>query len=141
MPQFHSWFQQRSATQWIFALVVIAFAARAAVILGIGDNHRAYYEYMQIAQNLLDGKGYSWDEWGRALLQPTSFLPPVYVYWCAMFMSALSSDYTLMYILQAMIAASGCIPAFLIGKRMFSGTAGIIFAALYALYQEFVFLP
>ncbi len=113
--------------------------ARIAVTLLAGENTRAYYEYMSIAQNLLDGNGYSFDEWGRAPLQPSSFLPPLYTYWCTFFMWLLGDNYTWMYISQAIVAISGCIPAFFIGRSMFSSSVGTGFAAAYAFYPEFVY--
>ena len=121
-------------------IAVTAFILRVLVSILFGDNHTLYYEYMTIADNLLKGQGYVFDEWGRAPLQPTSFLPPLYVYWCALFMSLSSNGYLHMYIVQALVAASGCIPAYIVGRKMFSERVGMIFAAAYAFYPEFMFL-
>ncbi len=120
-------------------VVALGLAARVAVSVVFGENSQPYYEYMTIAQNLLDGKGYSFDEWGRAPLQPSSFLPPMYVYWCALFMGLFPGQYLWMYLAQAFVQASGCIPAYLIGKKLFSQHAGIGFAVAFAFYPEFVF--
>ncbi len=120
-------------------IMVVGLVARIVISIRHGDNDVSYYEYMTIAQNLLDGNGYSFDEWGRAPLQPTSFLPPLYVYWCALFMAFLDGHYLWMYIAQAVVAVSGCIPAWLIGRKLFSETAGIGCALAYSLYPEFVF--
>ncbi len=84
---------------WLF---VSAFAVRVIVSVLFGENNVPYYEYMTIADNLLHGRGYSFDEWGRAPLQPTSFLPPLYVYWCAVFMAWIGDNYLTMYIAQAL---------------------------------------
>jgi len=129
-----------STTTLLLLITVAAFAARVAVTLLVGDNHRLYYEYMTIADHLLNGRGYVFDEWGRAALQPTSFLPPLYVYWCALFMGWWPGTYLPMYIAQAFVAASGCIPAYGVGRKMFSERVGIVFAIAYAFYPEFLYL-
>lgn len=118
-------------------IFVIALVLRVSATLISDRNHEIYHEYMVIAQNLLDGKGYSWDEWGRAPLQPTSFLPPLYVYWCALFQSFLDQNYTLMYLAQALVSALGVFLAFALGKKMFNRETGIIFALFYSIYPEF----
>lgn len=129
-----------SMSTLLLLVAVAAFAARVAVTLLVGDNHRLYYEYMTIADHLLNGRGYVFDEWGRAPLQVTSFLPPLYVYWCALFMSWWPGNYLPMYIAQALVAASGCIPAYWVGRKMFSERVGIVFAIAYAFYPEFLYL-
>ncbi len=114
--------------------------ARLAVTIFLADNRTLYFEHMLIARNLLGGNGYSWDEWGRALLQPTSLVPPLHVYWCAFFQWLSPHNFLPMYAAQAVVSVSGCIPAYLIGRRLISARAGVIFAALYAVYPEFVFI-
>jgi 4-amino-4-deoxy-L-arabinose transferase-like glycosyltransferase len=124
----------------LLLITAAAFGVRVLVSVLFGDNHRMYYEYMTIADHLLKGQGYVFDEWGRAPLQPTSFLPPLYVYWCALFMGWWPSNYLPMYIAQALVAASGCIPAYWVGKKMFSEGVGVAFAVVYAFYPEFAYL-
>ena len=133
----------RPSRSWwpvVLWLSVGAFAARVIVSLLWGENTVPYYEYMTIADNLLHGRGYSFDEWSRAPLQPTSFLPPLYVYWCAAFMAWIGNNYVIMYLGQALIAATGCFPAFLVGRELYSPRFGIVFAAAYAFFPEFVYL-
>jgi 4-amino-4-deoxy-L-arabinose transferase-like glycosyltransferase len=110
------------------------------VSLFFADNHSLYFEHMLIARNLLEGKGYSWDEWGRAALQSSSMIPPLYVYWCAFFQWLSPANFLPMYLGQAVIAATGCFPAYRLGKRLFSERAGLLFAACYAFYPELVFI-
>lgn len=118
----------------------MAFAVRAGATILVGENQRLYYEYMTIADNLLHGFGYSFDEWGRAPLQPTSFLPPLYVYWCAFWMWIFPDNFVPMYLGQAAIAASGCLPAYWVGRGMFGEQTGRLFAIAYAIYPELVYL-
>lgn len=129
-----------SPTGWLVILFTIGFALRLAIILFISDYQRAIYEYMLIAKNLLDGNGYSWTDWGFMPMQPTSFMPPLYVYWCAFFMWVSASNYLPLYVAQALVAASGVVPAYRVGARMFSSRTGMTFALLYTVYPEMVFL-
>ena len=126
------------------ACLVILFCfglvARLLVTVFFADNHSVYFEHMIIAQNILQGKGYSWDEWHRAILQPTSLVVPLYVYWCLLFEWLSPHNFLPMYAMQAVIAATGCIPAFRIGRNMFTTRIGWVFAALYTFYPEFVFM-
>ncbi|RPH93240.1 hypothetical protein EHM69_10870 [candidate division KSB1 bacterium] len=125
---------------WLWILFLTGLTLRVAVSVFFGDNRTVYFEHMLIARNLLEGKGYVWDEWGRVALQPSSLIPPLYVYWCWFFQWISSQNFLPMYIAQALIAATGCFPAFRVGRRLFSDQVGLVFAALYAFYPEFVFL-
>jgi 4-amino-4-deoxy-L-arabinose transferase-like glycosyltransferase len=125
---------------WFSAIILVALALRVAAVLLASNLHEPYYEYMEIARNLLDGKGYSWSDGGYYPLQPTSFLPPLYVYWCALFMGLWPGNFLLLYLAQAVVASTGVIPAFLVGRRLFNERTGWIFAAAYALYPEMAFL-
>ncbi len=124
----------------LLLLMGVALLVRLAVTLFFADNHTLYYEYMEIARNILDGHGYSWKDAYTQPLQVTSFLPPLYVFWCLFFIWLSSANFLPMYIAQAVIAATGCIPAYLLGKRLFSNQVGWIFATIYAIYPEFVYL-
>jgi 4-amino-4-deoxy-L-arabinose transferase-like glycosyltransferase len=128
------------ANQWLLILFAVALALRVAAVLIASDLHQPYYEYMEIAQNLLDGKGYSWSDQGVYPLQPTSFLPPLYVYWCALFMGLFPGNYLILYLAQALVAATGVFPAFLVGRRLFSERVGWVFAAVFAVYPEMAFM-
>ena len=125
---------------WLTILFLTGLLARLAVTLLLADNRTLYFEHMIIAQKLLSGLGYSWHEWGRMALQPTSLVLPFYVYWCAFFQWLSPANFVFMYAAQAVVAASGVLPAYLVGTRLFSQRVGFCFAALYAFYPEFVFL-
>jgi hypothetical protein len=129
-----------SPPAWLMILFFTGLLARLAVTFFFADNKTLYFEHMIIARNLLDGKGYSWFEWGRMTTQPSALIPPLYVYWCAFFQWLSSADFTPMYAAQAIVAASGCWPAFRLGQQLFSTRVGLLFAGLYAWYPEFVFL-
>lgn len=125
---------------WLWLLALVGLIARLGVTLFLSDNRTVYYEYMTIAQNILDGKGYVWDEWGRAPLQPTSFFTPVYILWCVFWMGLTPGNYVAMYIAQALVQCLGFVPAYLTGKSFFGDKVGGSFAGIYLLYPEFVYM-
>ncbi|MDD5089252.1 MAG: glycosyltransferase family 39 protein [bacterium] len=118
----------------------LALAVRVAAVFVLADPHTAYYEYMLIARNLLGGLGYSYNDDGLMPMQPTSLFPPLYVYFCALFMNLSPANFLPLYLAQAVVGASGVIPAFLLGRKWFDERTGLIFAALYALYPEMIVL-
>jgi len=125
---------------WVIALAVLALLARVAAVAILADRHTAYYEYMLIARNLLGGLGYSFDDDGGMPMQPTSFQPPLYVYWCAAFMRLSPHNYLPLYLAQAAVGASGVFPAYLAGNGFFGRPAGLGFAAAYAVFPEMIVL-
>ncbi len=130
-----------SPWQLVLGIAALAFALRAAAVILFADHHVPELEYMLIAQNLLDGKGFWWNDWGRMPWQFTSLFPPLYVYFCAAFMVFSPTNYLPLYFAQAAVGALGCLPAYVVGRDFFSPRTGILFALLFAVYPEFVFLP
>jgi hypothetical protein len=133
-------FMQLPIATRLMILGAIGLAARVAVSVFFGDNNRIYYESMTIANNILQGHGYSFDEWGRTALQPTSFLPPLSIYWCLFWMWLFPGNYLPMYLAQAVVQISGIVPAYLTGKKMFSETVGWWFAVIFTVYPEFMYM-
>lgn len=131
---------QISPIGWLAILFAVGFVLRLAVTLFFSDYQTLSFEYSRIAQNLLNGKGFSWDDDGFMPMQPTSLFPPLYVYFCAFFMFISPHSFLPQYVVQALVAASGVIPAYLVGMKMFSRNTGWIFAALYTFYPELVFV-
>lgn len=125
---------------WVIAIAVIALLARVAVVAILADRQTAYYEYMLIARNLLGGLGYSFDDDGGMPMQPTSFQPPLYVYWCAAFMRLSPHNYLPLYLAQAAVGASGVFPAYMAGTGLFGRPTGLWFAGAYAIFPEMIVL-
>ncbi len=125
---------------WLAILFAGGFAVRMVVTLFFSEYQTLLFEYSLIAQNLLNGKGFSWDDYGLMPMQPTSLFPPLYVYFCAFFMFISPHSYLPQYLAQALVVASGVMPAYLVGAKMFSRRTGWIFAALYTFYPELIFV-
>ncbi len=125
------------AVAWI---VVLAAVARVAAVAATADLRTTEYEYGYIANSLLAGHGYSW-AWDGMDRQPTSLFPPGYVAWVAVFRGLFGGDHVAMYVVQALVAATGCLPAFLLGRLVWGPLAGLGFALGYAIYPELVLVP
>jgi 4-amino-4-deoxy-L-arabinose transferase-like glycosyltransferase len=110
------------------------------VTLFFSEYKTLIFEYTIIARNLINGKGFSWSDFGFQSLQPTSLFPPLYIYFCAFFTFISPHSFLPQYVAQALIAASGIVPAYLIGAKMYSGRTGWIFAVLYTVYPELVYV-
>ena len=104
--------------RWLLLIFLVGVAARVAAVLLTSNWHEPYYEYMEIAGNLIRGQGFSWSDQGKFPLQPTSYFVPIYVYWCAGFMWLGKNQYLAMYLAQAVVSASACIPAYMIASEV-----------------------
>ena len=123
----------------LLAMFAAGLIFRLIVTFFLSDLHKLF-EYQLIARNLVAGLGISWDDWGRMPMQPTSMFPPLYIYWCALFIRFFGDNFVPLYLAQALIAASGCLPAYLIGQRLYSRRIGLLFAVAYTIYPELVFV-
>jgi 4-amino-4-deoxy-L-arabinose transferase-like glycosyltransferase len=123
----------------ILAIFLFALIAREAVTFLVAELDKTF-EYQLIAANLVNGLGMSWNEWGRLPLQPTALFPPLYIYWCAFFIWIFGQSNLVMFVVQAVVSASGCLPAYLVGRRMFSPRIGTLFAVAYAVYPEMMYV-
>ncbi|MFH1733711.1 MAG: hypothetical protein ABIE92_03295, partial [bacterium] len=66
--------------QPIWWIIAVALLLRLAVIPILGPDNDKLYEYGQIAWNIVQGHGFSWDFEGRFPLQPTAYSPALYCY-------------------------------------------------------------
>ncbi len=124
----------------LLLLFALALVVRLGALVFLQDLDRVF-EYQLIAQNLLHGKGFSWDEWGRFSLQPTSLFVPLYVLWCALFGAIAGKSTLLMYICQCAISASGTYPMYKLASEWWSVRTGQMAALAFAIYPEMIFLP
>lgn len=124
----------------LLILFGIAVVARIAATIFFAESDKVF-EYQLIAQNLVNGKGMVWDDWGRRPLMPTSMFPPLYIYWCVVFIYLFGQNYLPMFIVQSIVGAAAVFPAYNLGRWMFDARIGFAFAAFIAFYPEIVFLP
>jgi Dolichyl-phosphate-mannose-protein mannosyltransferase len=115
------------------ALLTCAFLARLGVRLAFGgeyfwaNSYRAYYD---LAENILSGKGFCFDT-------VCAWLPPLYPSFLTV--SALAGkNYLFVVVPQALMGAGTALCAFLIGRRIFNTTVGLIACGVTAMYPYYV---
>ena len=140
-PSAESSINRKKTLIFLIIAAIIAFIVRVLAVLYFNYYDEIIHEYMDIADTMLQGKGYSWGRWMTIPPQPTAVFPPLYVYFLLIPMMLSKSNYLLVYIVQSIVAATGVIPAYLVGKKMFSYKVGLICAMFYAIFPEMVALP
>lgn len=122
-------------TIFLFALLV-----RVVVIAGtVGFHAAAAAEptsdsriHMALVENLLGGRGYSFDG-------PTGITPPLYIFFLAALYRLFDSP-AAVRIVQAAMAAGGCVILYVIGRRLFNPATGLTAAGLLSVYPLMAYL-
>ncbi|MCD6163228.1 MAG: glycosyltransferase family 39 protein [candidate division Zixibacteria bacterium] len=125
----------------LIAIYILALITRIVGVYVFSWNRGPHFENYQIAQYIVDGKGYWWD-WNHTIPpQPTALLPPIYTYFLVFFMKIFDNPCRLIYIVQSFLNALIVLPAFYLGKHLGSKKAGIIAACLFAFFPEVAIEP
>lgn len=127
-----------------FILMVIYILALLTRIIGIyifSWNRGPHFENYEIAQYIVEGKGYWWDWHHTIPPQPTALLPPIYTYFLVFFMKLFDNPCRVIYIVQSFLNALIVLPAFYIGKHLGGKKTGIVAACLFAFFPEVAIEP
>lgn len=123
------------------AIYIIAVLVRLLGVYIVSWDRGAHFENMQIANYIIEGKGYWWD-WNHTIPpQPTALLPPIYTYFLVLFLKLLHNPFRLIYAVQGLINALGIFPSYYIGRHLGGRKTGIIAAILYAVFPEVAVTP
>jgi 4-amino-4-deoxy-L-arabinose transferase-like glycosyltransferase len=125
---------------FIWWIIGIALAARLAIIPILGPANENLYEYGQIAWNIVQGHGFSWDFDGRFALQPTAYSPALYCYTLVPWFAIFGLDLTGPRIMHAVLLALVCWFLYKTGEKLVNRNIGLIAAAIWAVYPETVFM-
>ena len=142
---------QTAAPRWVraavLALVLLAFAARMAAVFKLHAwEHPSYMEHRAVAENLLEGKGFWFRDWGW--IGPSSVQSPPYPLLLAASFKAFGSETKASYVaMMTLNAAAGAASVWLtyllaaaVGRRTpTSRLAGLIGAALVAVWPTQVY--
>jgi len=118
-------------------LFVFAFLLRLGLILVLKTYSSPYHysEHVRIADNILAGKGYSFEWYGLGAAGEGSFMPPVYVAVVLMAKIAFPSvPWLAIQIFQAGLSAGTAVIVYFIGKEIFTEFIGFIASFAVAVY-------
>lgn len=122
-------------------IFILGFLVRLVIVRLISWDWPLHYEAFDIAKNIVAGYGYSWDWYGTIPLQPTAAFAPLYPYFIAFIMALFEHPARIVYITQAVLNAAAIFPAFYIGNHLAGRKAGLMAAALWAIYPEIAYQP
>jgi 4-amino-4-deoxy-L-arabinose transferase-like glycosyltransferase len=125
---------------WLLAIVVFAFAVRLALVMHAGERTLVNDEtgYHNIASHVVAGHGYQVGT-TDARRHPTAARGPSYVLYLAAFYKVAGPRTVPPLVGQCVLEALACLLAFRIAWRLFSSRgAGLVAAALYAVYPPFI---
>jgi len=121
--------------RWLLVCIALALAARALFVLLWQSDYELpdSASYIAVAENVLAGAGFAVNaetQVGRA---------PLYPLFLAGCFTAFGRSYLAARLVQAVIGALVCVPVFLLGKAVHGSRAGVVAAAVCAVYPPFVF--
>ena len=96
------------------------------------------------------GDDVSYDEYAKIMVEKhelyidgriSSFRPPLYIMFMAFIYSIFGQNFMLIKIIQSAIGALTCLAIYQIGKDIISEKAGVISAAIAAIYVSFIYSP
>lgn len=132
-------------------ILLLAFAARAAVALLYADFHNDYYwEYGDITYNLLAGKGYSYfvvndlepqPRLPDADPSPSAYVPPGYVLYLAPFLAVENAPLRngLLLLSHILLSTISVWLLYRLARRLFGENVGLLAAAAAAFLPEFLY--
>ena len=118
-------------------VVAAAFVLRMALIVAFKTYaHPVGWEYEEIANNLLAGRGYSFE-----FLNTTywSFNTPLFGYLCAGIYAVTNHSYFAILVIQSFFTIALALAIFQIAKTVFNETVGLLAAALVAFHPGFMY--
>ncbi len=133
-------------------IIIISTILKIIIILSIYNSEKInYWEYGIIAQNILNGKGYSlfyyeddqvkFEYNSNSKPYPSAYMPPAYVYYLIPFMAIENNNLRniLFLLIQIFISNIAIYLTFVLSSKYFDHTVGIISASLYAFLPEFIY--
>lgn len=132
-----------NATQkrWLLGIVLIAILLRLGAIWFLHDRIKYNtFEFGRIAQNIVAGKGFSYDYYRTYPIAPTAFMAPLYCYLLALYYWVFGTNLIGFAVIQAFIGGGACWLFGRVGFMLYGATAGLIAAAIFAFYPEMIFL-
>ena len=133
---------KREINKKLVCIFVLSLIINLFAIYYVGNFHSPQtWENGEIAENLLNGKGYSGTYFGTPL-QPTAIMVPSYPIILYIFYSLFgitSLTYILIQILQGLILSFTVVLIYVIAKKLFDEQIAILAALIMALYPVYIY--
>ncbi len=123
------------------ALFAAAFSLRVLAVVTVGEwQQPETWEYGDVADNILAGKGFSGTAW-FVPEGPTAFMAPVYVYVLAAFQGLFGAyAWAILMLVQALLGAITAVLLFRVARHAFGIPAGYAAAAIFALNPTHIYV-
>jgi 4-amino-4-deoxy-L-arabinose transferase-like glycosyltransferase len=133
---------KREINKKLVCIFVLSLIINLFAIYYVGNFHSPQtWENGEIAENLLNGKGYSGTYFGTPV-QPTSIMVPFYPIILYIFYSVFgitSLTYILIQILQGLILSFTVVLLYIIAKKLFNEQIAILSALIMAIYPVYIY--
>lgn len=136
----------------IYYLILLGIILRITVVIIWGDFSKNYYwEYGEIAKNIIHGNGYSLFYMENSELKyhfnekvkpaKSAYMPPGYVYFLVPFvhLNDIAVRNILIYLFHILFASIVIYLVYLLTKKIFNETSALIAAVISALLPEFIY--
>lgn len=123
----------------IVSIFLLAFLVRTAVLIGVrledGKINLEPWEQETMALNILNGKGFVYDELGT---EYRSYCEPLYVYFIAAIYRLFDVNHFILGMLQVLLSSMTCLLVYVCGERLFDKKVGLFAMLLTAVHPGLI---
>ncbi len=118
-------------------VLAVAFITRLVLIVVFKTySHPIVWEYEEIANNLLGGRGYSFKHLNTTYWSSGT---PLYAFLCAAIYAVTGHSFFAVLLIQSLFSIALALTVFFIAKIIFSDTVGVLAAAAVAFHPGFIY--
>lgn len=125
-----------SRNKWVFLILILAIAIRIFAVFLMEDlKHPQVWEYEEIANNILQGKGLYFTFFNVAYHSTAMVLYPLV---CAGIYFVTGHSFLALKLFQVLLSAAGCFLIYLLSKKIFGQASAIIALILMAFHPGLI---
>lgn len=127
--------------RFLFFLAAAGFVLRAIFIFLSNDyTNPVAYESGLIADNIVAGKGFAFQNWTASKVEPTAWIPPLYPYFLAFFFKVFGPRaFLAIELVQGLAFACLVYPTYGLGNHFHNRKVGLTAALLASVYPPFIY--